>query len=91
MANAKIFVDHLDHGGKAVRCATGRRYDIMFARVINVMIDAIHNIGRIAVLNRRRNNNLFDACIEITLNTFRGFKIPRAVDHNIDTLQRQRI
>ncbi len=89
MFDANALMQHLDHRGEAIRRAACRRHDAVPCRLINLVIDAVNNIGRIAILDRGGHDDLLDARRKVRRDLGLGLENTGAVDHNINACQGQ--
>jgi hypothetical protein len=82
-------MDHLDHRCEAVCGAGRRRDDPVPRRVVDVVVDAEDDIGRVAVLDRGADHDLLHAGREIGRERRLRLEDAGAVDHHVDTVERQ--
>ncbi len=82
-------MDHLDHGGEAVGGAGGGS-DQRLRPVIEVVVDAIDDVQRAAVLDRGGDDDLLDPGLEVGGEFGGGLEDAGAVDHDIDAGEGQR-
>ena len=90
MFDPQRLMDDLHHRGEAIGRAACRRDDPVAGRVIDIVIDAIDDIGRIPVFYRGRDNHFFHPRFEIGGEFCLGLEDAGAVDHHIHPVERQR-
>ena len=89
MFDPDVVLKNFDDWRKAVCRAAGSGDDPVFVRVICVTIYAKNDVCRIAILNRRRDNDLFHSGIKIRVQRSLGLENTRAIDDDIDSFKRQ--
>ena len=90
MIDPQVFVNDLYNWRKAIGRATCCGNNAVAVRFVDVVIHPVYDIGGVTVLDRRRYNHLLYACVKVGGELCLCFEDTSAVDHHIDTLQRQR-
>ena len=80
---ADRLVNDFHHRRETVGGAGGRRQQSMLWRVVELVIDADHNVERAAVLDRSRDDHALGAAIEITLQLLLLEEFAGAFEHDI--------
>ena len=81
MHDAHLFMQHLDYRRQAVGRARGRGKQVMLRRVVFTIVDAIDDIQR--AIDRRSDDDLFHALVEIDLQLFGLAKTAGGLDDDI--------
>ncbi len=86
MADADPLVHDLDHRRETVGGTGGRRDDVVRVRIVQVVVDADHDIE--GAVDRRGDHHLFHALVKVGLQGLRGAKPAGRLDYQFDTLRR---
>ena len=79
------FVDHLDHRRQAVGGARRRSDDAVLRGVVQVVVDADHDVEHIAHLHGRGDDDTFGATVEVALQGLGAQELAGALQHQVDT------
>ena len=80
VVDADGIVQNLGHGRQAVGGAGGGGEQVMFARLVEVVVDPHDDIER-ALFDRRGHDDFFDPLIEVGLQGFRCLEVAAALEH----------
>jgi len=78
----ELIVDNLGYWRQAVRCARSIGNNVMFGRIVLIVIHA-HDNGDVFVLSRSRNDDLFHRATHVLLGIFCIGESSRGLDHNL--------
>jgi len=81
--DANSLMDHLDDRGKAVGCAGCGGDDLVLVRVVEVVVDADHNVER-ALLHGRRNDDAVNSALEERRDRLWSLELRGRFEHNFD-------
>ena len=81
--DADPFVDHLDDWCKAVSCAGGGGDDLVLGRVVEIVVDADHNVES-SLLDRRGYDNAVNAALKERRDCLRCLELRGRFEHNLD-------
>ena len=84
VTNANRFVDHLYDGCQAVGGAGGCGHDPVLCGVVQVIVDAHHDVQNVANLDGGRHDDTPGASIQMPLDGFRGQEFARALEYEFD-------
>ena len=83
VTDSNRFVDDLDDRRQTVRRAGCRRQQPMPGGIVEVVVDADHDVERRLILDGRRNDHAFDAAVEIGLKLIRLQEFSGAFQHDV--------
>jgi hypothetical protein len=88
--DANAGVDDLDDGSKAVCCARRGRDDVVYRRVIEVVVASHDDVQNAIVLDGSRDDDLAHAAVEVGLQQLGCAELPGGFEDDVDAVVRPR-